>query len=89
MVLEKLSKLSKDWRQLEKDLASQHRDVCREIQKSDTESFNLDPDSREKQSKSRDWRELDDIKNKMAPTIDRARENRDKQWVKNDFNCAP
>ena len=44
MVLEKLSELSKDWRRLEKDLASQQRDVRREIQKSGTESFNLNPD---------------------------------------------
>ena len=34
------------------------------------------PDSREKHSKSRDWRELDDFKNKMAPTIDRSSEGK-------------
>ena len=76
MILEKLSKLSKDWRPLEKDLASQQRDVRREIQKSDTESFTLDQDLREKYSKSRDWRELDDFKNKMAPTINRSSEGK-------------
>ena len=86
MVLEKLSKLSKDWRRLEKNLASQQRDVRREIQKSDTESFNLDPDSREKPSKSRDWRELDVFKNKMAPTIDRSNEGKQRKTVsKNRF----
>ena len=40
------------------------------------ESFNLDPDSREKHSKSRDWHDLDDFKNKMAPTMDRSSEGK-------------